>query len=92
MDLLDEIYLSLQGVLIPQAALPWVPNLFKPDGYCEGEYTKMREAYERVCFRLGTDTEDEDLNTMVQAMEHIQEACCKEMFWLGMEYSAFYLR
>lgn len=92
MNFLDDIYLTLQGALIPQAAVPWVPNLFIPNGYCEREYTRMREAYERVCTRLCVDTEDDDLNTMVQAMEKIQEVCCKEMFRLGMEYAALYCR
>lgn len=94
MDFLDDIYLSLQGTLVSQAAVPWVPNLFMTDGYCEQEYTRMRDAYERVCIRLGidTDSEDDDLNIMVQAMENVQETCCKEMFRLGMEYAAFFQR
>ena len=92
--LLNDIYLSLQGSLIPEAAVPWVPNLFKPYGYCEREYNELREAYARVCTRLGIDPDDEDddMNRMVLAMEHIQEVCCKEMFRLGMEYAAIYRR
>ena len=94
MGFLDDIYLSLQGALVSQAAVPWVPNLFKSDGCCEREYTRMRDAYERVCIRLGidADSEDDDLNVIVQAMDTIQEICCKEMFRLGMEYAAFYQR
>ena len=90
--LLDNIYHSLQGSLIPAAAVPWVPNLFLPGSYCEQEYASMRKAYERVCLRLGIDPDDEDddLNCMVTAMENIQEVYCKEMFRLGMEYAAFF--
>lgn len=89
--LLDDIYLSLQGSLLPETAVPWVPNLFKPYGYCEREYAKMRESYVRVCTRMGIDPddEDEDLNRIVLALENIQEAYCKEMFRLGMEYAVF---
>ena len=46
--LLDDIYLSLQGSLLPETAVPWVPNLFLPGRYCEQEYASMRKAYERV--------------------------------------------
>lgn len=87
--LLDDIYLSLTGQLIPDVAVPWVPNMFAPYGFCEREYTKMRDAYERLCARLGVDIDDEDddLNCMVNALENIQEAYCKEMFRLGMAYA-----
>ena len=88
--LLDDIYRILVGFYIPEAAVPGVPDLFAPGSFCDREYAKMRDAYERVCTRLGVDVddEDEDLNIMVEAMESIQEVLCKEMFRLGMEYES----
>ena len=88
--LLDDIYRSLAGFYIPEAAVPGVPNLFAPHSFCDREYARMRQAYERICIRLGVnvDDEDEDLNIMVEAMESIQEVLCKEMFRLGMEYES----
>jgi len=87
---LDDIYLSLLGVLIPEAAVPWVPNMFATNSFCEGEYGLMRDAYARLCARLGVapDGEDADLNCIVGALEQIQEVLCKEMFRLGIEYTA----
>ena len=84
--LLDDIYLTLTGQLLPESAVEGIPNLFAPYSRCDREYTKMRAAYERLCRRLGLDVDDEDsdLNTMVEALEHIQELLCKEMFLLGM--------
>ena len=88
--LLDDIYRSLMGFYIPEAAVPGVPNLFAPHGFCDREYAKMRDAYGRVCTRLGVnvDDEDEDLNCMVEVLEAIQERLCKEMFLLGLEFGA----
>ena len=86
--LLDDIYRSLVGFYIPEAAVPGVPDLFAPGSFCDREYAKMRDAYGRVCARLGVDVDDEDLICMVEAMEAIQERLCKEMFLLGMEFGA----
>ncbi len=90
--LLDEIYRSLTGFYIPEAAVPGVPNLFAPHSRCDREYARMRDAYERVCIRLGVDAdeEDEDLNVMVEAMEAIQQELAGQMFLLGMEYASRY--
>lgn len=88
-ELLDSIYLSAQGLLVPDAAVPWVANMFTPGSYCESEYAGMRDAYERLCIRLGVDVDDEDddLNRMVESLENIQEVLCKEMFKLGTAYA-----
>ena len=88
-SLLDDIYLSVQGQIIPGLAVPCAENMFAPDSFCEKKYAEMREAYERLCTRLGVDLDDEDddLNRMVDAMEKIQEVLCKKMFELGMVYA-----
>ena len=89
-NVLEDIYRTLTGFYTPEAALPGVPDLFAPYSPCEREYARMRQAYERICIRLGVnvDDEDEDLNIMVEAMESIQEVLCKEMFRLGLEFRA----
>lgn len=88
-ELLDLIYLSAQGLLVPGAAVPWVENMFTPGSYCESAYARMRDAYERLCTRLGVDVDDEDddLNCMMESLENIQEVLCKEMFELGVTYA-----
>ena len=84
----DSIYLTLLGQLIPEAAVPGVNNLFAENSFCDREYTKMRDAYARICARLGVDVDEEDeyLNIIVEALESIQEALSKEMFRLGLEH------
>lgn len=88
-ELLHDIYLSMLGQLIPEATIPWVDNLYAPGSICHRKYNEMRDAYERVCTRLGVDVEDEDedLNCMVDALDKIQEVLCKEMFALGVKYA-----
>ena len=87
--LLDDIYLTLQGLYLPSHAVPGVPNLFQPFGYCDRKYTAVREAYERICLRLGLeeDDNDPDLDIIIESMEAIQEVLSKEMFLLGLEWA-----
>ncbi len=82
-ELLEDIYLSLQGLLTPEAAVSGVPNLFKAGGFCDAEYAKVQEACGRICTRLGVE-EDGDLNQILDSLERIQAALCREMFRLGM--------
>ena len=88
--LLDDIYWTLLGELIPEAAIPGVPNLFATGSPCAEAYARMRKAYERLCLRLGFDEdyEDRDLDIMVSSLEDIQETLAKEMFRLGMAHRA----
>jgi len=82
MEKFEDIYLSLLGCLIPEYAVPWVDNAFATGALCDQEYERMRRAYERLCARLGVAPEDEDgdLNTMVDAMESIQEDLCLHLY------------
>lgn len=78
----EDIYCSLKGVLIPEYTIPWVENAFAHGGICEQRYGKMRDAYERVCNRLGVDVDDEDddLNDIVYAMGDIQRQMCECLY------------
>ena len=44
----------------------------------------MQEACLRLCARLDVE-EDEDLNILLDSLEHIQATLCREMYRLGME-------
>lgn len=94
METFDEIFDSMQGFLIPEASVPWVENAFVPGSLYEEEYGRMREAYERLCLRLGVNADegDDDLNTMVEALEAIQRELCKRIFRCGQEYAQKYAR
>ena len=58
---IEDIYDSLQGVLVPEARVPWVKNLFLPGSPCDRAYSDMLDAYERLRDRLGVADEDEDV-------------------------------
>ena len=52
MHTFDEIYESMLGLLMEEYALPDVNNAFVRGSYCDRQYARMRDAYERVCQRL----------------------------------------
>ena len=87
MDYIDEIYASLQGVLIPEAAVPWVENMFRPGAFCEQEYARMLAAYARLVDRLGVKDEDPDVEIIIDSLLSIQDAMCRKMFLYGMEHT-----
>ena len=84
MHTFDEIYESMLGLLVEEYALPDVDNAFVQGGYCDRQYARMRDAYERICQRLGV-TEDKDLDIMVEAMEKIQRELCRRIFHYAKE-------
>lgn len=89
MDYIDLIYLSLQGELVDDVSVPWVKDAFTTGSECYKNYKRLRDAYERICLRLGLaeDAEEKDLIEMVDAMESIQEILCRKMFEYGETYA-----
>lgn len=87
MDYIDRIYESMQGLLEPEAAVPWVDDLFQDGSRCEACYEQMRQAYLRLCQRLGNVDEDDDLDQIVDSLSEIQRILCREMFLCGMGHS-----
>ena len=78
-----KIYETMLGLRIPEASVPGVVDAFSEGSLCQREYDRMRDAYERLCTRLGAGDEDPDLNTMVDAMEAIQRELCERMYRCG---------
>ena len=75
------VYEPLIGMYRPEYAPAQIENAFYPGSVCMGEYGNMRDAYERICDRLGCyDGEDPDLDEMVDAMEAIQKELCRRMY------------
>ena len=80
----DVIYDSMCGFLAEEYAVADVDNAFVPGSYCDRQYARMREAYERICQRMQVE-EDRDLNIMVEAMEKIQRELCRRLFHYAKE-------
>ena len=79
----DDTYESMLGLRLPESSVPGVEDAFSEGSLCQREYDRMRDAYERLCSRLGAGDEDPDLNTMVDAMEATQRDLCKRMYHCG---------
>ncbi len=88
MGLFTQIYETMLGLLEPEAALDWVDSAFGEGAHCTREYAQMREAYERICERLGVENEDEDLEIIVNSLESIQRELCERMFSAGSKYES----
>lgn len=86
LDIETLVYESLTGELLPEYALDWVEDIFVPGHPCYEEYRIMREAYQRVCIRLGNGEEDQDLEIMVNALLSHCRIIAAEMFRYGREY------
>ncbi len=83
MEKYQDIYETMLGLRTRDPSRPDVENAFASGSLCAEEYSCMREAYERVCQRLGVDSEDWDLEQMVNSMESIQRDLCWRMFAMG---------
>ncbi len=81
-DLFTDTYETMLGLREKEAEVKWVKNAFAEGSICAAEYEKMREAYERVCQRLGAGEEDADLDMIVESMENIQKELCRNMYAL----------
>lgn len=82
----DEIYLSVLGEAIDP--VPGVENAFAPGKPCAKTYGEIREAYLRLCQRLGVQEEDGDLETIVRGFFTITDELCRTMYFCGAKYGA----
>ena len=82
----EDIYNTLQGVLIPEARVSGVENAFADGTPCERCYSDMLDAYERLCVRLGVEDEDEDVEDIIRSFLEMQWILCEKMFYYGMHY------
>ncbi len=76
----EQVYETMLGLLEPEAEAAGVENAFSDGSICTQEYEKMRDAYDRLCSRLGAANEDTDLNTMVDSLETIQKELCRRFY------------
>lgn len=82
-ELMEDIYLTLMGQLIPEAEVPGVENAFARGGECLGLLEDIYSARDRVLDRLGIVGEDPDLEIMVSGYEEMLEIIGLNMFRLG---------
>ncbi len=79
----ENVYLTLQGLLVPSACVPGVENLFETGSECDCCYNEMLLAYGRLCDRLGAGEEDCDVETILRCMMRICDLLALKMFEYG---------
>lgn len=83
MEFSEQVYCCLLGVVREDCRIQDVENLFAPGKLCMERYGNMRDAYDRLCQRLGETDEDKDAEQMLQALLDIQRELCLRMYHYG---------
>ena len=91
----EQVYYTAIGQAIPNKQVAGVIDQFGDKGMCHQYYDCVRDAYDRICFRLGLcDSptpqempEDSDLNEILNGMDNICRDVAMEMFRCGAMFS-----
>lgn len=86
MELWEQVYETMACHVVESARLSGVEDAFAGDSFCMQQYGLMREAYDRLCDRLGVVDEDEDVECILCCMEQIERELCKRMFHYGQRF------
>lgn len=78
-----RVYNTLNGQYTPGFRVPGVENAFAPGELCMELYGKALDAYQRICARLGTGEEDEDVEVIFNALMDISEILGLKMYYYG---------
>ena len=87
LEIIEDIYYTLQGVMAPEARVPWTKNLFLPGSPCDRAYDEMLRAYQRLTARLKVEDEGADVEIIINSLLDIQQLLSYEMFRCGVEYA-----
>ena len=82
--MIEDVYWSLQGELIDPVA--GVENVFAPGQECAEEYSRILDAYARLCRRLGREDDDEDVEVIINSLLRITKVLCFEMYRYGAKF------
>ena len=84
LDTLDEmVYLTLLGEISEPHRIPGVENAYAEGSPCDLLYQGLSDAYERLRIRLGTNSEDDDIELIIDNLLTIQHTLCLKMFHYG---------
>lgn len=82
-ELWEQVYESMTCHVAQSHRMPGVEDAFANDAFCMQQYRKMRDAYDRLCDRLGVEDEDDDVECIIQCYMEIQRELCRLMFYYG---------
>ncbi len=83
-ETMEKVYLTLQGEYVEP--VPGVENVFASGAPGEIYCRKIREAYDRLCSRLGAAEEDSDVEAILFASMSITDILCRKMYEHGAKY------
>ena len=84
---IEDIYYTLIGVMNEEHCVTGVENLFIEGSACQCAYSEMLEAYARLRDRLGIETEDADVEDIINSLMSIEKAVSMKMFEYGMKFA-----
>ena len=87
MPLKEQVYLTLNGLLKEEYALPEVEDLFTPDGQGYALYSEVLDAYAAICNRLGTGETDADVEIIINNLLSLCELVSYKMFDYGAKFA-----
>ncbi len=85
-ELWKQVYTTLTCHVSAPWQMPGVMDAFADDAYCMQQYRTMRNAYDRLCERLGVVDGDEDVGCIIQCYMNIQHELCRLMFQYGQQF------
>lgn len=72
----------------PPEESKYVEDVFTEDKTCQQAYSKILDAYGRVCERLGVGDEDDDLEVIMNNFNLITKCLCMKMY----DYCYFFMQ
>lgn len=87
MTLAEQVYDCLLGQIVSEKALDWVENIYTDGSKYDRNYAAVLAAYGRLCQRLGTDEEDDDVEIIINSMLANEQVVALKMFELGIRYA-----
>ena len=86
-ELWEQVYETLTCHVCKPWQMPGVIDAFSEDSYCMEKYRQMRDAYDRLCIRLGVVDEDDDVECIIQCSMDMERELCRLMFGYGQQFS-----
>lgn len=82
--LMEYVYYSMIGALI--SPMKGIENAFESGNLCAKCYADVYEAKIRLLERLGKDSEDEDVEIIINSLLTIQRELCCRMYKYGAKF------
>ena len=83
---MDWIYETVTGINTLSRPMDGVENLFAPGSFCDRQYSRVLDAYGRLCDRLGVAEEDRDVEIIINSLMAIEHEIAYAMYEYGARF------